>query len=268
MAITTVNGIIGSVKQTPGYKKTAARTTVANGWFSLLDLAGSPGAGVLAGANTANGIVPSAGNAGFPQIAAFGGSAEGRIGNIDFGSTVACRIRVFDLLFKAGAYAFNANTALASQPSFLSRIPGGTAADCAGITELWAEMATAATGNQAVNITYTNSAGTAGRTTGATGIGAAPTLGRCWQLPFQAGDNGVQSITNVAGSVATVGTFNVLVLRPLWTGRVRAANDGDIHDYLRTGFKRIFETSALYVLVSADGTSSGVPEIDYTINVG
>lgn len=268
MAITTLDALIGSVKQRSGYKKTASRVTVANSWFTLFDLAGSPGAGTLAGSSTAAGVVPTDAIAGFPPINAFGGANLGYLGNVDFSNTVAARIRIYDLLFKAGAYAFNANTALAAQPSFLSRIPGGTAADCAGITEIWAEMVTAATGNQAVNVTYTNSAGTASRTTGATGIGAAPTVGRCWQLPLQAGDNGVSLITNVAGSVATVGTFNVLVLRPLWTGRVVAANFGDLHDYLRIGLPRLFEDSALYPLISADSTASGLPDIDFTINVG
>lgn len=268
MAITTLDTLIGSVKQRPGWKKTAARTTVASTWFNMIELAGSPGAGVLAGTSTAAGIVPTDATAGFPPIAAFGGAAQGYLGNVDYSNTVAARIRVYDLLFKCGAYAFNANQALAAQPSFLGRIPGGTTADCAGITEIWAEMVTVATGNQAVNVTYTNSAGTAARTTGATGIGAAPTVGRCWQLPLQSGDNGVSLITNVAGSVATVGTFNVLILRPLWTGRIVAANFGDLHDYLRTGLPRIFEDSALYPLINADSTSSGLPEIDFTINVG
>lgn len=169
---------------------------------------------------------------------------------------IACRINVFDRLFVAGAYAFNANTALTSQPSFSSRVPGGT--DYVG-TQLWVEQVTAATGNQAVNVTYTNSAGTASRTTGATGIGAAPTLGRCWQLPLQAGDAGVQLVTNVAGTVASAGTFNVMVLRPLLSARVRSANDGDVQDLLRTGLPQVYDTSALYVLVSADSTSSGLP---------
>lgn len=268
MAITTLDGLIGSVKQRPQWKKTASRTSIANSWFTTIDLAGSPGAGTLAGASTAAGIVPTDATAGFPPITAFGGAAQGYIGNVDYSSTVACRIRIYDLLFKAGAYAFNANTALAAQPSFLGRVPGGTAADTGGCTEIWAEQVTAATGNQAVNVTYTNSAGTAARTTGAVGIAAAPTVGRCWRLPFQAGDNGVQLITNVQGSTATVGTFNVLVLRPLWTGRVVAANFGDLHDYLRTGLPRIFEDSALYPLIAADSTATGLPDIDFTINVG
>jgi len=127
---------------------------------------------------------------------------------------------------------------------------------------------TAATNNQAVNVTYTNQSGTGSRSTGAVGIGAAPTVGPMWQLPLQAGDTGVQGVTGVVGTVATAGTFNVLVIRPLWTGRVIAANFGDLHDYMRVGLPRVFDTSALCVCVNADGTSSGLPELMLTIANG
>lgn len=113
-----------------------------------------------------------------------------------------------------------------------------------------------------MNVTYTDQDGNTGATTGAVGIGAAPAVGRCWRLPFASGDTGCQVITNVAGGTGTAGTFNVMVLRPLWTGRVRVANDGDLHDYMKTGLVRAFDTSALYMLVATDGTNSGVPEIE------
>lgn len=257
MAITTRDQYAACAKQAVMWRKTATRTTVANGWFSLFDIAGSPGAGTLAVGNTANGVVPDDTIAGYPPINAFGG--EGQLGAIEFSSAVACRLRVYDCLFAAGAYAFNANTTLVSIPSFASRVT-----DYSGL-EIWVEQVTAATGNQAVSVTYTNQSGTTNRSTGAVGIGAAPTVGRCWQLPLQAGDTGVQQINAVVGSVASAGTFNVRVLRPLWTGRVRSANDGGTHPWLQKAFKRIYDTSALYVLVSADSTSSGLPDLEIEV---
>lgn len=259
MAITTLDAWVAAAKQRLTMDKTAARTTVASGWFSMFDLAGNPGAGTLAIGNTANGLVHTDATAGYPTIAAFGGAALGYVGRIVLGCTVACRLRIYDRLFSCGAYAFNANTNLASQPSFLGRVPGGTAADCAGQTELWVEQVTAATGNQAVSVGYTNEAGTGSRSTGAVGIGAAPTLGRCWQLPLQAGDRGVSLISNVTGSTATVGTFNVHVLRPLGEARIALANAEDVQDFIRTGMPLVFADSALVVMVAADSTSSGLP---------
>jgi len=261
LAITSLDAFLASAKQRSSLFRTASRTAVATGWFSVFDLAGDPGAGVLAGTSTAAGVVPTDAMAGCPLINTFGGGNAGYLAQIEYASTVACRIALFDLLFKAGAYAFNANTALSAQPSFSGRVPGGTDYTA---TEIWVEQVTAATGNQAVNVTYTNQSGTTGRTTGATGIGAAPTLGRCWQLPFQSGDTGVQVITNVAGSVATVGTFNVLVLRRLASMRVGIANFGDTLDLLRLGMPQVFDTTAYYMLIAADSTATGLPDLEIT----
>lgn len=246
-----------SVNQRQILKKTATRTTIASTWFSLFDIAGNPGAGTLNAGNTANGIVPVAGGSGYPSLAGFNGGTGYLIG-ADIGSTVAGRIRLYDRVFACGAYAFNANTTLASQPSFAARVPG----TYVGL-EIWVEEVTAATGNLAVNVGYLDQDGNAG-STGAVGIGAAPTLGRCWQLPLAAGDSGVQRINSVAGTVASAGTFNVMVLRPLATGRVRVTNDGS---YINGTKRRIFQDSALYMLVCPDSTSSGLPDVEFDVTV-
>lgn len=262
MTIASLDDYIASAKQMVTWIKTAARTTVAATWFSLFDIAGNPGAGTLAGSSTAAGVVPTATTAGYPTVNAFGGAAVGYVSNVDFGSSVACRLALYDRLFLAGAYAFNANTTLAAQPSYSGRVPSGT--DYSN-TQIWIECVTAFTGNMSIAVTYTNQAGTAGRTTGTVATGVAPTLGRCIQLPLQAGDTGVQKIESVVATIATVGTFNVMVLRPLWSGRCRIANDGDVHDLLKTGMPQVFATSALYALVNTDSTASGVPEIEIQI---
>lgn len=258
MAIASLDNYIASAKQRATLMKTGTRTTVATFPFSVFDLAGQPGAGALAIGNTANGLVPTDATSGYPVINAFGGAATGYLTKVEFASTVACWLDIYDRVFAAGAYAFNANTTLASQPSYSGRIPG---ADYTG-TQLWVEQVTAGTLVQNVNVTYTNQAGTGSRTTGATAVpgGAAATVGRCWQLPLQAGDSGVQSIQTVVGTVASAGTFNVMVLRPLWSGRVQIANGGDVHNMLRTGMPVLFDTSALYMLVAPDSTSTGVVE--------
>lgn len=259
MAIASLNDYIASAKQRVQWVKTTTRTTIAAAWFSLFDIAGAPGAGTLAGSSTAAGVVPTDATAGCPAITFSTGT--GYLSKVEYGSSVAGRLAVFDMLFKAGAYAFNAATSLASQPSYSSRIPG---ADYSGL-EIWIECVTAFTGNPSIAVTYTNQAGVAGRTTGTIATGIAPTLGRMLQLPLQAGDTGVQKIESVTATVATVGTFNVLVMRPLWSGRVKIANDGDVHDMLRTGMPQVYTDSAIVVLICADSTSSGVPELSMEI---
>jgi hypothetical protein len=258
MTITTLDQYIAAPSQQVSIIKTAAVTSVATNSTQVIQAAGSPGAGTLAGTNTANGVVPTDATAGFPVINAFGGGATGYISKISFGSTVASRLHLFDCLFKAGAYAFNANVALTSQPSYSSRVLGGT--DFTN-TEIWIEAVTAFTGNQSIAITYTNQAGTTGRTTGTIATGVAPIIGRMRQLPLAAGDTGVQKIESVVSTVSTAGTFNVLVLRRLWSGRVIFANFGDVHDFLKTGMPIIFADSALMVVPQPDATTTGVFEV-------
>lgn len=262
MTVSNLDGWVAAAKQRALFYKTAGRTTVAGGWFCNFDLAGNPGAGTLNVGNTANGLVPTDATAGYPAINAFAGGAIGYIGRVAFNNTVISTVRLFDRLFVAGAYAFNANTALASQPSYSGRVSlGGGSANYNGL-ELWVEQVTAATGNQAVNVTYTNQAGTGSRTTGAVGIGAAPTVGRCWQLPLQAGDSGVQQINNVAGSVATAGTFNVMVLRPLADVYIDTAGKTVVQNFTDLGMPEIFADSALYALImSPSGTAMGTLQV-------
>jgi hypothetical protein len=262
VAIASLDNYIASAKQRIQFIKTASRTAVAAQPFSVIDLAGNPGAGTLAGSNTANGLVPTDATAGYPIITAFGGSV-GYLSKIEFGSTVAGWVDIYDRVFLAGAYAFNAATTLASIPSYSSRIPGS---DYTG-TQIWLEQVTASTGSQSVAVTYTNQAGTASRTTG-TVVTAANIVGRCWQLPLQAGDSGVQVVNSVTGTVATVGTFNIMVLRPLWSGRINGANGGDVHDMLKTGMPQVYADSALFAIVTPDSTATGVPEFTVEIANG
>ena len=260
MAITSLDDYIGAAKQRLLISK-AARSTSFQSATSVIDVAGMPGAGVLAGTSTTAGVVPTDADAGFPVINAFGGGALGYLTKIEFSNVAIARMIVFDLLFKAGAYAYNANTGLTSQPSFASRVPNS---DYKGL-EIWAETVTATTGTQAWEVTYTNEGGTGSRTTGATSCGAAPGVGRMWRLPLQTGDLGVQSIDNVKGTVASAGTGNILVMRRLWTGRINGPLQGEIIDLIGTGMPRVFDDSALMVVVVADGTSTGA--CDLTIEI-
>jgi hypothetical protein len=256
MSIATLDNYIAAAKQRLTFIRTASRTAVAAMPFSVFDLAGNPGAGTLAIGNTANGLVPTDATAGYPLLTAFGGSATGYISKVEFASTVACWLDVYDRVFACGAYAFNAATTLTTIPSYAGRIPG---ADYTG-TQIWLEQVTAGTGIQNVAVTYTNQAGTAGRTTG-TFATAVNIVGRCWQIPLQAGDAGVQVINSVTGSIATAGTFNIMVLRPLWSGRAQVVNGGDVHDMLRTGLPQVYADSALYIQVAPDSTATGIPEL-------
>ncbi|MGL6289219.1 MAG: hypothetical protein ACRC2H_00865 [Silanimonas sp.] len=267
MAITTLDGLIAAAKRELPLYKTAARTTVAGGWFSMTELAGNPGAGVLAGASTTTGVVPTDATAGHPVIPFTGGRTH--LSKLTASSTVVSQIRLFDMLWKGGAYAFNAAVTGQTPTSFASRVAyNGGSANYNGL-ELWVETVTAATGNQTWNVTYTDQDGNAGATTGAIGIGAAPTVGRCWQLPLASGDSGLQGVTGVAGGTATAGTANILVLRPIMNIYIGVASQMIVLNPMELVLPEIFNDSALFALVMApSGTSSGLPFLNFQVANG
>ena len=260
MTIASLDDYIAAVKEVETWIKSASITTVAGIPFTVFDQVGQPGAGALAIGNTANGVVPDDTVAGYPLIASFGG-AVGYFSGIDFGSSVACRIMLFDRLFACGAYVYNADVTLASQPSFAGRVPG---ANYNGL-QLWVEHVTAVTTTPVFNIDYLDQDGFAGNTGAFSQVPTSLLIRRAMQIPLAAGDSGIQQITRVRITGATAGTFNFMVLRPLWMGRVPVANSGDVHDLLRTGLPQIYDTSALYILIAADSTASGYPGLQLEV---
>lgn len=260
MAITTLDQYIAALKQRLTWMKTGTRTLVAAMPYTVFDIAGNPGAGTLNVGNTANGLVHTDVVAGYPIIGSFGGGV-GYLSRVDFGSTVAGCLDIFDRLFVAGAYAITSDTTLASQPSYAGRVPNG---NYSGL-QLWIEGVAVSTGVPNVQINYLDQDGNAGDTGVIATITALP-VGRMFQMPLAAGDNGIQQITRVRVSVSTgTGTLNVMVLRPIWMGRCLVANWGDIHDILKTGLVQLYDDSALYVALYADATAVGLPMITMQI---
>lgn len=269
MSILSLDDYIAATKKEVQFTKTGAVSATAGGWTSVFSAAGSPGGVGLSPGNTANGIVPTELSPGYPRLS-LGGLNDAYLSRVEFGSTVPCRIALFDRIFVAGPYAFNANTTLSSQPSYASRLPykpDGVTKDYDGL-EIWVEQVTAATGNQAVNVSYTIfdplSQTEKTRLSGAVGIGSAPLIARCWRIPI-IDYSSVMKINAVTGSVASAGTFNVMILRRLWTGRVSVANGGDVHDMLRTGLVKIPPDAALYAMICPDSTSTGIPDLSIQV---
>jgi len=265
--ITSLNDWISSQRESLIYKRTASRTAVALMLTSVFGQAGYPGAGTLAGTNTANGIVPTDATAGANKITDFPASGKGYLSKINFYNSVLSELYLFDILFKAGAYSYNANVTLSEQPSFQGRCPDNSGGSNWGKGNMIVlEQVGASTGNLSVAVTYTNQDGVTGRTTGTIATGAAFIAGRCVILPLQAGDYGVQKIESVVGTVATVGTFNILVVRQLAKERIRVASEGITLDMLKTGMPEVFQDSCLVPYVRPDSTATGLPEVEIDIS--
>lgn len=267
MAITTGDGLIGAARQLIPLTKTAAATTVAAQRHTLLDKAGNPGAGSLSIGNTTAGVLVEDTVAGFPLLNAFGSGNTGYLHSVAFANTVASRLEIKDRIWHAGSVLMTslATTTFTGQPSALGRFPDG-----AGVgTQIWIEINAAVSATATtVAVGYTNSAGTSGRTTGATASLSGYVTGRLVQMPLQSGDVGVQKIDSVTigGTVASAGSVNAILARPLWEGgRVPVVGAGDVHGPDKTGLPIVYATSALWPIIAADSTSSGVPHLLMTV---
>ena len=276
MAITSLNDYITALKQRIEFTKTpTARTTVIGVPFSIFDLAGQPGAGTLAGTATGTATpilqTPSVTGGGFPAITF--SSGVGYLSKVEFNNTVASRLSIFDCLSKSN-YGYAAGTTTITSPlDASSRLPDYSAPNGGYGCEIWIEVTTAFVTGTAwqVQVTYYDQSGSLATSIISTAANAASlTLGKMFQLALASGGSGVQSLKSVivtnGGTAMTAGAFNVLIMRPLWTsGRVPIANGGDIHDMLKTGLPRVYPTSALFVQVCSDTTSTGLPEINMEI---
>ena len=263
MAITTLDGYIGAAKQTIIHAKTATITAVAQQVTSVGHLAGTAGATTLAGTNATVGVIQTDGLTGYPVINAFTGGAKGYISRIGGYYSVSGRLILVDFLLKLGTFAFNAAVSGLTTLDISGRVPGGT--DFTGC-EIWLEAVTAFTGNQTIAVTYIDG-NNAAQTTGTIATGVAPIIGRCLRLPLANG-SGVKSITGVTSTISTVGTFNVLIVRPLVYMRIPFAGYSEQRDLYGTGMPEVFADSALGIFVQPDSTASALPEWNIEIANG
>jgi hypothetical protein len=272
MTIAALADYNGALRERVRFAKTAARSMNANrfAWWTLWDATGgTPAAGTLNVGNTANGLVPTDATTGAPPIVF--GSGTGYLTEVIGQAGALGRAALYDRLFHAGAYAFNAATSLASQPSYSSRVPGGNYDG----TELWIECVTSNTGSQSVAVTYTNQAGTAAQSTG-TFVAGTMVAGEMIRLPLQAGDSGVQKVESVTGTVASAGTFNVLVTRPLWKsyfpllGTASATGPArEMREWLtRTNMPIVFGDSCLAMqFCYYQPNTAATPQLDFEFEV-
>lgn len=256
MAILTENDYISATKQVLEFTRTATRTSANNGAYcSVIDLAGHPGAGVLAVGNTTTGVVPTDATPGYPAITNFAGGATGYLTRAAWTSINVGRMVLYDRLWHAGAIAQAAGVtthAASGDPSpYSSRVPDLDYSVC----ELWVECVVASTGSPNVVITYTNEAGVTGKTTPSLAISSI--LGRMTRIPLAAGDKGVLKVESSNFTGAGTGTFNVVVMRFLGDFRVVGANIGHSADLFNTGMPKVFENSALMIVHSPDATTAG-----------
>ena len=264
MAITTLDGVIAGARPPMQITKAVTATLVAGRPASLWSLGGSPGAGAFNG--TLNGVVlestsgivagmiprynPASGNA---YLARFSGAAS-----------QPCRVLLLDRIWHNGGYTITSTAAQNSTtPTWPSRCPTSGTDDTPATTGhgvLLAVEVSAATGagTPTITISYTNSAGTAGRTaTNVIGTSATSAIGATYFIGLAAGDTGVRSVQSLTLSATwTSGTINLVAYRILAELELPIAQVPNAIDAITGGMPRIYDGTVPWLVVIPSTTTA------------
>jgi hypothetical protein len=173
--------------------------------------------------------------------------------------TVTGSLVLADRLIEYGGLVMNStSTQTLSALALPSRATGATD------VEVWLEVFTAGgnTASASVTMSYTNQAGTSGRT--GTVVGGIPATGtpqyRSYPFALQVGDTGVQSVQSVTlgTSTGTAGNLGVVLRRCLLTGYMPGSCSGFQLGWAETDLQVCPDDACLELLYLASGVSSGV----------
>ena len=270
MAITSNSGVISGLQYPRTFIKTDTGTKVAGRPFTLWAQAGSPAAGSYD--TTLNGVTLSSSSSQVTGQIPFTDPNSGNayLGYADLQPTIDNKFMVIvaDRLWHNGGFTITSTSAQnIVSPTWPARdINGATTGE--GVLLALEVSGTVSTGTPTITVSYTNTAGTSGRT--ATNIiptAASVVAGTTYFLSLQAGDTGVKSVESLTLSATwTSGTINLVAYRPLAMFPLIADGTGQRFDALTMGMPQLFNGSVPYFMYVpyTSGTASLVATIGYT----
>jgi len=260
MSISTLEDYAAALKQRVQFTKV---TVSAGGGFVNSTSKGSTGLPPVfsAVANATTGVVPVAGDTGFPSLQPWSG--DGHITSVEYTNMLAAvRGFVYDRLFHAGPIPMGATTTLGSQPSYSGRVPGGT--DYKGL-QIWLE-GHSVSGTPTITVTYTDQDGNPGHSTPSVAFGANQLQNYVlYNMPLASGDTGVQVIESVIVSGGTSGTFNVVVMRRLFNMYPQLAATPRVQPLEELGMPIVYTTSAIAVATYSSTGNTGTLDISIEV---
>jgi hypothetical protein len=277
MAVTSLDGIVAGLLPSYDVNKAAVTAKAAGIYHSSILLAGIPGAAAAANTRTLaapGSLTAYAGSIPFP--AAVGGKNI-HLANleVDQGANVGA-IMIWDRLWQvdtvASGIVVTTTTAQTITPGTLQArdMNGATLGEgCMAAIEVQTTTGNAgAIANMALS--YTNSAGTAGRTAGMLySFPITAVAGTIVPFTLQAGDTGIRSIQSITlGTSLVSGTVSLIVYRQITAIGTPLANTSYAKDAIGLGLPRMYDTSCPFMVYMPTGTAVGVvdAQVTYTQN--
>jgi hypothetical protein len=266
MAITTMDGLIAAM---PGQHIHVFRNFVVGAkavgtwqshWGST-SFQGNPGTAVYPSASTAW-VVPTAATSGALPFTN-PGAGFSYLGRMTASAFVVCNWTLYDRLAHTGAITPAASTqALTTTP--LTR-PDALGDD----VEIWFEWITASGATTSnLSCSYTNQAGTAGRTTQLLTGQTTSTVGQMQPFRLATGDTGVRSVESFTGTGAIGGTGMLVLLRRIADISVVVSYLSMSIDPFTTGMPRIYDDACLATMHHASTTNGLIGNLSFQIVQG
>ena len=259
MAITSLDQLLAASNQLKSFGKVSMTAKAAGTFQSLWTAAGLP----AAGANPASlaMVIPTSATAGaLPFVNPATGLSY--ISKISSSQQTIGTLILYDRIAHSSGLNGTLTTAQAVNGAALTRHTTGED------VELFLEVytATGATASS-VTISYTNSAGVAGRTTPAVAMQVTPVAGQMLPIPLQSGDTGIRSVQSVtlSSSTATAGNFGITLVKRIAEIPITVAGTGVVLDPFALGFPQIAKDACLSFMVVTSTTTTGF--ITGTINI-
>ena len=276
MAITTIDGALAGMRPPMAFAKAVTATLVAGRPASLWSLAGAPGAGAFNG--TLNGVVLESTSgvvAGMiPRYNPASGNAY--LARLTASATQAGGLWLMDRIWHNGGFTITSTAAQSiTSPTWPSRCPTSGTDDTPATTGhgvLLAVEVSAATGagTPTITISYTNQAGTAGRTaTNVIATVATSAIGAVYFIGLQAGDTGVRSVQSLTLSATwTSGTINLVAYRPLAYLELPVAATPNSIDAITGCLPRIYDGTVPWLVFQPNTTTATIVSGTYVETQG
>lgn len=268
MAITTMDGAIAGARSPDNFIKVGATMEAAGVLHSYFYTSGSPGAAVA----------PTPGLAGAALTTYLGqlpwgnptGGSETRLMRLSCTANTNGTLFLVDRLWHNSGLVVTTTTAqTVNSVAFPARDEYGTT-DGEDIM-IGIEVSTATTNASAVTNTtmsYTNAAGTAGKTATITSFPATAVAGTFVPFQLAAGDEGVRSVQSVTlGTSYGAGTIHLVAYRILSQVPV-IANTGNFVDIISSGAVKLYDNTVPQLLWLPSATTATTIQGQFIVTQG
>ncbi len=252
--------LMGSASNTLLINKASIATQLAGGFSSLWRATGTPGQGAIPStAAVCTGALTGALTFTNPTAPAISYLTRGFL----VSGNSATDVQLHDRLAHMGGLSGTVTTAqtvgvdVSGSSSNLANRRG--AADYSEV-QWWLEIYTAiGTTGVTATVTYTNGAGTSGRTTTLTVGGASPANQPSRLFPIiGSGGESIQSIQSIQHvTTGTAGSYGITATRPVTGLSLGLANAGTVADWAYLGLPRVHDDACLFGVVICGTTSTG-----------